>query len=67
MMAGQQAHKSTKWLRHLANHLEHVAGLCETGDADALVAYGRLEKKIMNLWNKLRNEVPVTPGNDPLA
>ena len=66
-MAGQQVHKSTAQLRRLANHLEHVAGLCEADDADALVAYGRLEKEIMNLWNKLTKEVPVTPENDPLA
>ena len=51
-MAGEQAHQSMTWLRHLANHLEHVAGLRKAGNADALVAYGRLEKEIMSLWNK---------------
>ena len=51
-MAGEQAHQSVMRLRHLANHLEHVAGLCEAGNTDALVAYGRLEREIMSLWRR---------------
>lgn len=53
-----KARESVTLLRGLAIHLEHVAELCEAGNADAWLACGQLEKEFVKLRNKLMKAVP---------
>ena len=54
----EKAQECVKRIHDLANHLEYVAQLCETGDSGAWYACGQLEKELTKLQDSLTKAVP---------